>query len=208
MTRSRKSFTLIEMIIVISIISILVAITVISMRAAQVKDRDSKRMEDINTINTALQNYGLLDNHQYPYSGCTGSTNTVLDSNFKSVLTPQYLHDMPTDPSTPTSTYDNEQYVYLSTDSASKIVDFTSCTVNQIEIGARDYYLFAFLETSSSPLSNSAGILSGINTNNNGAYITGPFGPSSLYNLSDPRGINNPSQLKVNNAYVVRTVGQ
>ncbi len=206
--RKRNSFTLIELVMVISIIGILVAIVVISMRQAEVKNRDAERVTDINSINTALQNYGLLENHQYPYAGCIYATDTVLDQNFKKVLVPNFLPTMPVDPLTPTSTYSNEQYVYLSTDSNS-VVEFqnpTTCHVTDVTIGARNYYLYAFLETTNSPLSNSNSILAGLNTG-----VIGPFpwnGNTVQYNTSDPRGIVSPTNEHVNNAYIVRSIGQ
>ena len=57
--RRKKAYTLVEILIVISIIAILATIIIISFINAQAKSRDSKRRADVRTIANALQAYHL-----------------------------------------------------------------------------------------------------------------------------------------------------
>lgn len=61
----KKAFTLIELLIVITIIGILAAVIMISYGNAQAKSRDAKRIGDINALSGALKIY-QLDHKQYP----------------------------------------------------------------------------------------------------------------------------------------------
>jgi len=63
--RKKKSFTLIEMLIVIVIIGILAAALVPRLQAVQGRARDTKRKADLRTIYNALEIY-VLDNGKYP----------------------------------------------------------------------------------------------------------------------------------------------
>jgi len=66
----KKSFTLIEMLIVIVIIGILAAALVPRLQAVQWRARDTKRKADLRQIANALEIY-LLDNGSYPLAHAT-----------------------------------------------------------------------------------------------------------------------------------------
>lgn len=59
-------FTLLELLVVISIIVILVTIGMSSYSTAQKKGRDAKRKSDLKEIQTALEQYYAVCGYQYP----------------------------------------------------------------------------------------------------------------------------------------------
>jgi prepilin-type N-terminal cleavage/methylation domain-containing protein len=66
-----KGFTLVELLVVISIIGILSTFAMVSLNVARVKARDALRKGDMTQIRTALNLY-YDDNNQYPM--CTNNT--------------------------------------------------------------------------------------------------------------------------------------
>ena len=80
-------FTIIELLVVISIIGLLSTISVVSLNGARIKSRDAKRVSDIKQIKTGLDLY-FNDNGVYPPNPTSTSlgigTNLVLcDGGFK-----------------------------------------------------------------------------------------------------------------------------
>ena len=106
-----KGFTLIELLVVIAIISLLSTSVMASLSSARSKARDSKRMQDMVQIRTALEMY-YNDNNRYPlpYPGVWAgvSTGTCGPGNgqtsganaYIAGLTPTYISILPTDPGT------------------------------------------------------------------------------------------------------------
>lgn len=80
-----KGYTLIEIVVVISIMATLSAIIYSSFDASRAKSRDQKRISDISTIQISLEQY-FQKNGIYPLT--------------LSLLVPTYLSGIPTDPST------------------------------------------------------------------------------------------------------------
>ena len=78
---TRKAFTLIELMVVISIIGILVSISVFSYLTAQKKGRDSRRRQDLKAIQTALEQY-YAEHQVYP-------TGNNIDTAFSNNQRPQ-----------------------------------------------------------------------------------------------------------------------
>ncbi len=113
---NRKAFTLIELMVVISIIGILVAIGIVSYRKTYQLSRDSRRKADLAQIRQALETY-RSENGYYP---------STLNS-----LTPNYISEIPTDPKT------NQSYTYHRSDnyhytlSANLETDNSTYTVTQ-----------------------------------------------------------------------------
>lgn len=62
----KKSFTLLEMLVVIGIVAILIGMATVSYSTAQKKARDSKRKSDLKTIQNALEQYYSVCGYQYP----------------------------------------------------------------------------------------------------------------------------------------------
>ena len=105
-----KGFTLIELMIVITVIAILITIAVASFTRVQQQARDTKRKGDLRSIATALQAY-YTEKTAYPASQAALS----------GALAPTYMPALPTPPSGTTQT----TYTYTS-DGASK---FALCAV-------------------------------------------------------------------------------
>ncbi len=126
--KSRKGFTLIEVLLVIAILSILAGIVVIAINPGkQLGDsRNTQRRADVNTIINAVYQYSV-DNGSLPASitttptdiCATGGTCTGLVD--LSVLTAngKYIVSMPKDPST--ATVDDTKY-QISKDANSRVL--------------------------------------------------------------------------------------
>ncbi len=133
----RGAFTLVELLVVISIIGLLSTIAIVSMNSARSKSRDTKRIADIRQIITAMQLY-YQDNGKYPDAsgalGCscgssalgycclgyaegvschvgTGHGCAALNSALSS-----YMANIPDDPEHAPNTY-GSAYLYLNQDS-------------------------------------------------------------------------------------------
>lgn len=94
----RKGFTLIELLIVIAIIGLLATLAIISLTTAQRKARDTKRIADMKSIQTAVELY-FSDNSAYP--------DPADWSAFQTDLAP-YISQIPVDPNNSSGT----QYTY------------------------------------------------------------------------------------------------
>lgn len=110
----RKSFTLIEMLIVIVIIGILAAALVPRLQSVQARARDSKRKVDLRSLNNVFEMY-RIDNGDYPtsqnalVSNCLFAVNCGVGSfqnngasgtkgQWISGLVNMYVASLPTDP--------------------------------------------------------------------------------------------------------------
>lgn len=95
MTSMKKGFSLIELLVVISIIGVLVAVAVSSYTNAQIKARDARRRSDMKTIQATMEQY---------YS--TAGTNS-----YGSVTTSFSPNPVPTDPKPTFATYSTTNVV-------------------------------------------------------------------------------------------------
>jgi prepilin-type N-terminal cleavage/methylation domain-containing protein len=129
-TNQPKGFMLIELLVVIAIIGLLGTLAIVTMRQAQAKARDAKRLDDISNIATALQLFAN-DYHEYPRAGCIPAgcgypypfvgfiptlPNVWLDESFDGFLTglaPLYFGTTPVDPKNVLISGNWYQYEYI-----------------------------------------------------------------------------------------------
>lgn len=128
---NKKGFTLVEMLVVISIIGILSSFAVVSLNSARQKARDALRKGDMAQLRTALNLYYDDNNYQYPACGTldsgaddyganvgsgagTGSTcySTILSDALTSGSRP-LMSRLPEEPRNPTNDPDEDSvYIY------------------------------------------------------------------------------------------------
>ena len=135
----RKSFTLIELIIVIGIIAVLSALGATSYSGFQKNARDTRRKADLETITSALNAYYAVNN-RYPAAGTcaagvaitTCSVNSTSSSSWISALvTSGYLEALPQDPINNAAapwdaTNNNYSYAYGGVDTNGQNYDLTA----------------------------------------------------------------------------------
>jgi prepilin-type N-terminal cleavage/methylation domain-containing protein len=80
-----QGFTLFELLVSISIIAILTVVAIVSYSNAQKKARDARRIQDVDAVGKALEQY-YADNTTYPAN--------------LGLLVPSYLQASPVDPKT------------------------------------------------------------------------------------------------------------
>ena len=72
MKQNHKGFTLIELLVVIAIIGILSTLAVVSLGNARVRARDSKRLSDVRSLQSALEIY-YTDQGSYPVTDASAA---------------------------------------------------------------------------------------------------------------------------------------
>lgn len=115
-----KGFTLIELLVVIAIIGLLATIVMVSLNAARVKVRDTKRKADISQIAKALEfNYDKYGAYTQPENLCTdtsyggfgacgaagGTGDWDANSDLRDLVTDKFLSALPKDPTNNTVYY-------------------------------------------------------------------------------------------------------
>lgn len=91
-----RGFTLLELLVVLSIMAILVTLGISSFTTAQKKSRDAKRKSDIKEVQGALEQYYSICGYQYPTPASTYFTSVICSSPSIAIL--------PTVPSDPRGT--------------------------------------------------------------------------------------------------------
>ncbi len=119
---SHKGFTLVELLVVISIIALLGSIVFTALNSARARSRDARRVADIRQIQLALEMY-YDTNGSYPaaapWTGGTGNCWGTVTDNYIPGLAPAYIPTLPLDPK-PTNC--GSVYLYGSTGTDYKIM--------------------------------------------------------------------------------------
>jgi type II secretion system protein G len=101
----KKGFTLLELLVVISIIGLLSSVVLASVNSARENARDTKRISDLREVRTALEMYytdnGFYPNHNNsqtsPSVECGTSGGNAWWSLLSTALSPKYISKMPQD---------------------------------------------------------------------------------------------------------------
>jgi len=110
----KKGFTLMELLIVMSIIAIITAIGLVSYAPINRRSRDAKRKSDLEQVRSALEMY-RSDNGYYPTSSAASfSPLTTLDpGDGNGPLVSTYLPSIPMDPKNTTATLRTYYYIVI-----------------------------------------------------------------------------------------------
>lgn len=125
-----KGFTLVELLVVISIIGLLSTLAVVSLGSARSRARDARRISDIKQIQTALELH-FADQGIYPVEataitlGVDNTTDTLTDSGFENSSSPTggstYMGQVPANFDSPA---DIDDYEYQSADGTTYALTF------------------------------------------------------------------------------------
>lgn len=95
---TRRGFTIVELIITITIMGILLTLAVVNVSSTQAKARDEERIADVTAISSAMETFFSVGNDtsttlgRYPSTGITGSENSIRtnlrDVDMKSFMAP------------------------------------------------------------------------------------------------------------------------
>ncbi len=101
---TKRGFTLIELLVVIAIIGLLASIVIVSLASTQSRARDTRRLEDVNSLQKGFALY-LASNGSYPISVST-TTLDGTDSVSAALIADGAFSAMPQDPQYPTYSYE------------------------------------------------------------------------------------------------------
>jgi prepilin-type N-terminal cleavage/methylation domain len=136
---SRRAFTLVELLVVISIIGLLSTIATVSLSSARAKSRDTKRMADLRQISTAIELFYSVNSYlpRNAAGWCTYISNPAYIGQIPDDLNP-YLAHVPLDPTLHGQVGD---YFYYNRDNQTKYIlcaqlekatgqsyDYSACT--------------------------------------------------------------------------------
>jgi prepilin-type N-terminal cleavage/methylation domain-containing protein len=93
LARGKRGFTLLELLVVITIIGLLASIGLASYTRAQSRARDAKRESDLSSLRNALEIFYAENNSYLDSGGSWQDLGDVLDD-----LVPNYTKQLPTDP--------------------------------------------------------------------------------------------------------------
>ena len=125
----KKGFTLVELLVVVSLIGVLATLVLANLNSARERARDAERKSDLRNIQTALRLY-YNDNGGYPTSssgsinGCDGASCTWGSAWIDGSIT--YMNILPADPLSPT-----QDYVYARDATDTDLYTLYACLENK-----------------------------------------------------------------------------
>jgi len=99
----KRGFTIIELLVVIAIIGLLAGVVFAAINNAQIRSRDTSRIEQVQQIKKALSLY-QIENKRFPIHA-SGITITGEDALSSAMVAAEVINPMPTDPLYPTYAY-------------------------------------------------------------------------------------------------------
>ena len=99
--KNKKGFTMVELLVVISIIALLFAAGMYALSASRMKGRDAKRKGDISGLDKAISMY-INDNGAAPANTVPGTGECLSDTNNPGLALKTYMSVIPVDPRYPT----------------------------------------------------------------------------------------------------------
>lgn len=93
----RSGFTLIEILVTVTIIAVLLSIAAVSYRSINQRSRDARRKSDVEQLRSSLEMY-RTDNGSYPTDVGWDSSWIGTDNSTFATLLASYLSPLPTDP--------------------------------------------------------------------------------------------------------------
>jgi len=101
MTRSRRAFTLVELLVVIGIIALLVAILLPSLNAARASANQVKCLSNLRQLALGLHSYALIGQQAYPDAAMMGAESWIVTlSRTRYLEQVEEVYRCPSDPST------------------------------------------------------------------------------------------------------------
>ncbi len=95
MILSKKAFTLVEVLVTVSIIGILMSTAIAGYSVSVARSKDAKKRADLAKVQSALENFRSNDiNGSYPPGVGTGTQNYAA---LTAILVPNYIQSLPTD---------------------------------------------------------------------------------------------------------------
>ena len=124
--KRNAGFTIVEMLIVVTILAMLAGILIPVLEDSASSSRDARRAADLKSVSSALGAYQRV-NGAYPTTGGSwsvedGTTGDYGATGYISSLVPDFLPALPGDPSDLTGLYGTEGYAYRSDGSDYKFV--------------------------------------------------------------------------------------
>jgi len=104
-SRSQGGFTVLELLVVIAIIVIITALTLALLNGARERSRDGRRLEDLRSIETALNLYAANNQGVYPAVSPAETIDGVNDFMSQTLLGSDVISNIPTDPQHPNNVY-------------------------------------------------------------------------------------------------------